>query len=193
MASALYIGALNAAYVNPSIGPRLQLNKDNLTTLANERNPSQKTQVGGDDKKVRSFWLLEPNALKQWMQLQNKVTAAEVIKHSYEWLDRRVRLLQPLKEQSPLHDTEEEVLRALRDGFQGCSSSPQAAFKASAAASHDSKEQELKVVEARLTSLKNIGTPAASGSAALKVQFPDGRSFTLLSGLQLTAPVQINR
>jgi hypothetical protein len=193
VASALYIGALNAAYVNPSIGPRLQLNKDNLTTLANERNPSQKTQVGGDDKKVRSFWLLEPNALKQWMQLQNKVTAAEVIKHSYEWLDRRVRLLQPLKEQSPLHDTEEEVLRALRDGFQVCSSSPQAAFKASAAANHDSKEQELKVVEARLTSLKNIGTPAASGSAALKVQFPDGRSFTLLSGLQLTAPTQINR
>jgi len=193
VASALYIGALNAAYVNPSIGPRLQLNRDNLTTLADERNPGQKTQPGGDDKNVRSFWLLDPNALKQWMQLQNKVTAAEVIKHSYEWLDRRVRLLQPLKGQSPLHDPGEEALRALRDGFEFCSSSPLAAFKANVPTNDKSKEEELKRVEAELDLLRNIGGPKASGSAELKVRFPDGRSFTLLPGIRLAPPMQINR
>jgi hypothetical protein len=193
VASALYIGALNAAYVNPSIGPRLQLNRDNLTTLADERNPGQKTQPGGDDKNVRSFWLLDPNALKQWMQLQNKVTAAEVIKHSYEWLDRRVRLLQPLKGQSPLHDPGEEALRALRDGFEFCSSSPLAAFKTNVPTNDKSNEEELKNVEAKLDSLRNIGGPKASGSAELKVRFPDGRSFTLLPGIKLAPPMQINR
>jgi hypothetical protein len=193
VASALYIGALNAAYVNPSIGPRLQLNRDNLNTLASERNPSQKTQAGGDDKNVRSFWLLDPNALKQWLQLQKKVTAAEVIKHSYEWLNRRIRLLQPSKEQSPLHDPEEEVLRALRDGFQVCSSSPLAAFKANVPTNDKSNAEKLKNVEAELDSLRNIGGPKASGSAELKVRFPDGRSFTLLPGIKLAPPMQINR
>jgi len=193
VASALYIGALNAAYVNPSIGPRLQLNRDDLNTLASERNPSQKPQAGGDDKNVRSFWLLDPNALKQWLQLQKKVTAAEVIKHSYEWLNRRIRLLQPSKEQSPLHDPEEEVLRALRDGFQVCSSSPLAAFKANVPTNDKSNAEKLKNVEAELDSLRNIGGPKASGSAELKVRFPDGRSFTLLPGIKLAPPMQINR
>jgi hypothetical protein len=195
VASALYIGALNAAYVNPSIRPRLQLDKSSAAKLVRERNPSQKTQAGGDDKNVKSFWLLEPNELKQWMQLdpQKKVTATDVIKTAYDWLDKRIPLLQEPEGSSSLNDPEEQILRALRQGFQNCSRNPQAAFKASVPTNDKSKEEELKSVEAELDSLRNIGGPKASGSAELKVRFPDGRSFTLLPGIKLAPPMQINR
>ena len=189
VASALYIGALNAAYVNPSIKPRLQLDKTNTENLRRERKP------GKDDHTVKSFWLLDPNELRQWMLLdpQKKVSATDVIKYAYAWLDRRIPLLQDPEKGSSLHDPEEEVLRALRQGFQECLKSPQAAFKGSSVVNDGSKERELKSVENSLNSLKNIGTPMASGSAQLTVQFPDGRSFTLLPDVKLAPPLQINR
>ncbi len=193
VAAALFFGALNAAYVNPSIKPRLQLSKSNVDKLARERNPRQTTQVGGNDKEVKSYWLLDPNDLKQWMQLQKKETATDVIKTAYDWLDKRIPLLQEPEGSSSLNDPEEQILRALRQGFQNCSRNPQAAFKASVPTNDKSKEEELKSVEAELDSLRNIGGPKASGSAELKVQFPDGRSFTLLPGIKLAPPMQINR
>jgi hypothetical protein len=189
VASALYIGALNAAYVNPSIKPRLQLDKTNADKLKRERKP------GSNDRTVTSFWLLDPKELERWMLLdpQKKLSATDVVKYAYGWLDRRIPLLQDPEKGSSLHDPEEEVLRALRQGFQECLKSPQAAFKASSVVNDGSKERELKNVENSLNLLKNIGPPMASGSAQLTVQFSDGRSFTLLTGIKLAPPMQINR
>jgi hypothetical protein len=196
VSSALFIGALNIVCRHPSIGQRLALSKSEKDKLSREQDSGKKAQAGMNLVAVKSYELLEPNDLREWMLLNspNKQPGAkDVVSYVYKWLEQRIGKLQKPSGTSALHDPEEGVLKALRQGVLSCSNSPQIAFAANAAPDPAAKKKELDGVAAKIDSLKSVGTPSAKGSAHLQVRFPDGRSFILLPNISLAPPLQANK
>jgi hypothetical protein len=174
---ALLIDALDCAFSDRAVGGWMQFS---------EKGREQASQAGDNWLKNLSeseSLQLRPQHLSNWMELDpaKRAGVASVKGIAEKWLDARIKSLkEPPGNRGVEKEDVKQVLNALKHGIRRTGVSGQDSATALSPADVNSAHNVKDQAEKKLAFLASLGTPKATGSAQLLIQFPAGEQPLVL-------------
>jgi hypothetical protein len=174
-AARLFGGALDCAFDNPEINPRIQLTERASKDAKDETDDARKKDGGLDWSKIRSPKLLSPDEFETWLlePREKPRSVADIKAKSKEWLSYRIGLLELFdKKEKTDSSGAKKALEALRAGIDKCDGQTIKASPAVPTINVEQEERKLVQATRKQEFLNRLGTAAAAGETAqLQIQF----------------------
>jgi hypothetical protein len=200
-AARLIGGALDCAFDNPEIKPKIQLEEKDDEAAKDQMEDARKKDAGLDWSRVKSPKLLSPDEFETWLlePRQKPRSVSDIKLKAKEWISYRLQVLKAFDKKQKADSPEvEKALEALKAGIDKCSIQTVNPSQAAPSVNVEQEKRKLDLANRKIKFLDDIGTVAASESAQLQIKFEPSapsqsvRVVTLLPVVRL-GPQQLSQ
>jgi hypothetical protein len=193
-AARLIGGALDCAFKNQEIYPKIQLAEKDSKAARDEWKDARKKEGDFDWSKIKRHELLTPQDFEVWLlePRQKPRPLSDIKLKAKQWISYRLRVLAEFdKEQKAESVAAKKALESLKAGIDKCATQTLKPSPTAPPINIEQEERKLALANRKIKFLETIGTGAASESAQLQIQFKPSapgqpaRTITLLPVVRL--------